>query len=61
MHESCLGLVHPGIIEIVEDRDDNLQDITALQHVVEELLVVFTQLPEQDQQLLMEVNLLLRP
>ena len=30
MHESCLGLVHPGIIEIVEDRDDNLQDITAL-------------------------------
>ena len=34
-------------------------DLAALEDVVEELLVVLTQLPEEDEQLLVEVDLLL--
>ena len=37
----------------------NLPDLAALEDVVEELLVVLAQLPEQDEQLLVEVDLLL--
>ena len=48
VHQAGFGLVHPGVVDIVEDRDDNLQDVTALEDMIEELSVVFAQLPEQN-------------
>ena len=59
MHEPSLGLVHPGVVEVVEHGDHDLQHLAALEDVVEELLVVLAQLPEEDEQLLVEVDLLL--
>ena len=56
MHEPGLGLVHPGVVEVVEDGDHDLQHLAALEDVVEELLVVLAQLPEEDEQLLVEVE-----
>ena len=57
MHESDPGLVCPGVVEVVEDGDQHLQHVGALQNKEQELLVVVAQLPEQDQKLLVEVNL----
>jgi hypothetical protein len=50
-------LIGARIIEIVENGDEDLQHVRALQHVEQELLVVLAELPEEDQQLLMEVDL----
>ena len=47
MHQPSFRLVHPGVIDVVEDGDDDLQHVAAFQNVVEELSVVFAQLPEQ--------------
>ena len=52
-----LALVHPGIIEVVQDRDHNLKDVTALEDMIHELPVVLTQLPEQNQELLVKMDL----
>jgi len=57
VHESSPGLICARIIEIVENGDEDLQYVRALQHVEQELLVVLAELPEEDQQLLMEVDL----
>ena len=57
MHEPSPGLIGARIIEIVENGDEDLQHVRALQHVEQELLVVLAELPEEDQQLLMEVDL----
>ncbi len=57
MHEPGPGLIGARIIEIVENGDEDLQHVRALQHVEQELLVVLAELPEEDQQLLMEVDL----
>ena len=59
MHQSSLGLVYSGVIDVVEDRDDDLQHVAALENVIEKLPVVLTQLPEQDQELLVEMNLIM--
>ena len=56
-----LTLVCAGIVEVVEDGDEHLQDVAALEHVEEELLVVVAHLPEEHQQLLVEGDLLGRP
>ena len=47
-HQAGFRLVHPGVVDIVEDRDDNLQHVATLQNMIEKLSVVFAQLPEQD-------------
>ena len=47
VHQPSFRLVHPGVIDVVEDGDDDLQHVAAFQNVVEELSVVFAQLPEQ--------------
>jgi hypothetical protein len=57
VHEPSPGLIGARIIEIVENGDEDLQHVRALQHVEQELLVVLAELPEEDQQLLMEVDL----
>ena len=46
MHQSSFRLVHSGVIDVVEDGDDDLQHVAALENVVEELSVVLTQLPK---------------
>ncbi|MPC67725.1 hypothetical protein E2C01_061908 [Portunus trituberculatus] len=59
-----LTLVSPGIIEVVQDGHQDVQYITALQDVKQELLQggdqegVRTELPEENKQLLVEVDLL---
>ena len=60
MHQAGFRLVHPGVVDIVEDRDDDLQDVATLENMIEELSVVLTQLPEQNQELLVEMDFLLR-
>ena len=52
-----LALVHPGIIEVVQDRDHNLEDITALEDMIHELPIVLTQLPEENEELLVKMDL----
>ena len=52
MHEACAGLVGTRIIQVVEDGHQDVQHVGALEHVEEELLVVFAKLPEKYQQLL---------
>ena len=59
VHQSSLGLVYSGVIDVVEDRDDDLQHVAALENVIEELPVMLAQLPEQDQELLVEMNLII--
>ncbi len=54
MDESHSGAVRPGVIQVVENGHQDLQDIARLQYVVHELFVVVAELPEEDQQLLVE-------
>ena len=42
---------------MMQDWRENVQDIAGLEDVEEELLVVFTELPEEDQQFLVELDL----
>ena len=42
---------------MMQDWRENVQDIAGLEDVEQELLVVFTELPEEDQQLLVELDL----
>ena len=57
MHETGAGLIGARIIQVMEDGHQDVQHVGALEHVEEELLVVLAELPEEDQQFLVEVDL----
>ena len=46
VHQARLALVHPRVVEVIQHRDHNLEDVAALENVIHELPVVLTQLPE---------------
>ena len=58
VHQPGLALIHPRVVEVVQHRDQDLQDVAAFEDVVQELLVMLTQLPEQNQKLLVKMNLM---
>jgi hypothetical protein len=57
VYETSPGLVGARVVEIMEDGLQDLQHVRALQHVEEELLVMLAELPEEDEELLVEVYL----
>jgi len=57
VHKPSTGLIGTCVVEIVENGHEDLQHVGALEHVEEELLVVLAELPEEDEQLLVEVDL----
>ena len=57
MHETGAGLIGARIIQVMVDGHQDVQHVGALEHVEEELLVVLAELPEEDQQFLVEVDL----
>ena len=59
MHESDAALVGPGVVEVVEDGGEDVEDVAGLEDEEEELLVVLAELPEEDEELLVEGHLLL--
>ena len=59
MHESYAALVRPGVVEVVEDGGEDVEDVAGLEDEEEELLVVLAELPEEDEELLVEGHLLL--
>ena len=57
MHEPDPALVRPGVVEVVEDGGEDVEDVGGLEDEEEELLVVLAELPEEDEQLLVEGDL----
>ena len=45
-------LVGAGVVQVVEDGREDVEDVARLEHEEEELLVVLAKLPEEHQQLL---------
>ncbi len=60
MNEAHSALISSGVIQMVKNRSQNVQDLTGFQDEEQKSLVVFAKLPEENQQLLMELDLLLR-
>ena len=60
MHQTHSALVGPGIIQVVQDWCQDVQDVTGLENKEEELFVVFTKFPEENEKLLMELDFSLR-
>ena len=54
---SRLTRVNSRVDQVVQDGNHDVQDLAALEDVVEELLVEVAKLPEQDEHLLMKVDL----
>lgn len=46
------ALVRPGVVQVVQDGREDVQDVARFEHEEEELLVVLAKLPEEHQQLL---------
>ena len=57
VHESDPALVGPGVVEVVEDGGEDVEDVGGLEDEEEELLVVLAELPEEDEELLVEGHL----
>lgn len=59
MNETNSTLVSSGVIQMVQNWSQNIQDFTGLEDKEQETFVVFAELPEENQQLLVKLNLLL--
>ena len=57
---SRLTRVNSRVDQVVQDRNHDVQDLTALQDIVEELLVEVAKLPEENEHLLVKVDLFAR-
>ena len=57
MHESYPGVISSSIIQVMKNWNNNFKNITALQNMKHELAVMLTDLPKEDQKLLVKVNL----
>ena len=55
--EAKLTSVNSGVDQVVQDRNHDVQDLAALQDIVEELLVEVAKLPEENEHLLVKVDL----
>lgn len=60
VYQSYLRRVISTVIQMVQNGNQDVQHITGLEDKVHELLVVVTHLPEKDQQLLVDLDLLVR-
>ena len=49
----------PCVVKVMQDWREDVKHIGALKHKEEELLVVLTKLPEEDEELLVELDLAL--
>ena len=57
MHESYPRVISSSIIQVMKNWNNNFKNITALQNMEHELAVMLTDLPKEDQKLLVKVNL----
>ena len=57
MHESYPRVISSSIIQVMKNWNNNFKNITALQNMKHELAVMLTDLPKEDQKLLVKVNL----
>ena len=57
MHESYPGVISSSIIQVMKNWNNNFKHITAFQNMEHELAVMLTDLPKEDQKLLVKVNL----
>lgn len=60
MHKQLRTLIRSRIIEVVQNRYENFQNIRTFEDVVEELFIVVTEFPEKHQKLLMEMHFFCR-
>lgn len=56
MHEAYSTLVGSSLVQEMQDGRQNVEDVARLEDVEQEFLVVLAELPEEDQELLMEVD-----
>ena len=56
MHEPDPALVTARIVQVVQNGRQNVEDVARLENEEQELPVVLTELPEEDQQLLVELD-----
>ena len=56
MHESDPALITARIVQVVQNGRQNVEDVARLENEEQELPVVLTELPKEDQQLLVELN-----
>ena len=57
MHESYPRVISSSIIQVMKNWNNNFKHITAFQNMKHELAVMLTDLPKEDQKLLVKVNL----
>ena len=57
MHESYPRVISSSIIQVMKNWNNNFKHITAFQNMEHELAVMLTDLPKEDQKLLVKVNL----
>ena len=56
MHESDPALITARIVQVVQNGRQNVEDVARLENEEQELPVVLTELPKEDQQLLVKLN-----
>ena len=60
MHQTHSTLVSSGLIQMVQDRRQNVQYVTGFENKEQKLFVVFAKLPKEYQKFLVKLNLSLR-
>ena len=57
VHQSHPALVSSGVVQMMQNRSQNVENIARFENEEEKLFVVLAKLPEEYEQLLMELNL----